>query len=95
MGVKVRLAEKLQMKLNLCAELMPGQLLIEIIDESRVLVENHCGVILYTQEEICLRSKNGVVRVLGLKLKLACMSKDQLVITGIIQHVDLSKGGSR
>ncbi len=89
-----QVTERLPMKLDLCAELMPGQLLVEIVGTGRILIENHCGVIMYTPEEICIRYDKGILRVLGEAMKLARMSKEQLVITGSILQVCLQRGGN-
>lgn len=86
-----KMAEQIPIKMDLCSELMPGQLLVEILDYGRVLVENHCGVIMYTPCEICIRSSKGMVRVLGEQLMLARMTKEQLVIIGNILQVCLEK----
>ena len=80
-------------KVGLDGELMPGQLLVELFGFCRVLVENHCGVVKYEPQEICIKSKSGILHISGRNMILARMSKEQLVITGNIESVSLEKRG--
>lgn len=80
------------MGVDLPGETLPGTPLIEIIGENRVLIESHCGVIAYCDNEICVRTQIGCVRILGSKLTLAQMTKQQLVIIGKIDCVHLQRG---
>lgn len=83
-------------RLTLAADLpdepTPGLPLIEIIDNSRVLIENHKGVNEYGQNLIRIKVKYGSVCVCGQKLELSRMSKGQLIISGIIDSIQLCRG---
>ena len=81
--------EQVVMGADLPTETIPGQPLIEIAGQHRVLIENHQGVTAYGCSEICVRVKYGSIRVCGNQLSLARMTKDQLVITGDINAVTL------
>ena len=65
--------------------------LVELTGHSRVLVENHIGVIAYSQEKIVIRVSFGSLVISGENLKLAEMQREQLVIFGQIEGVYLQK----
>lgn len=73
-------------------EPIPGKPLVEILDSSRVLIENHCGVCEYGQNLIRIKTKSGSICVCGNHLELARMTKGQLVISGAIESVQLCGG---
>lgn len=71
---------------------LPGNAVVEIAGDRRVLIENHRGVTQYSQEQICVRVKYGQVCVCGSELTLAQMTCSRLVICGCIDSVTLLKG---
>lgn len=71
--------------------LLPGQPLIEIMGDHRVLIECHCGVKEYSQERIRVMVRRGSVVITGSCLELRCMTRDQLVIFGCIDCVTLKR----
>lgn len=78
-------------QMDLPGESLPGQVLVEITGENRVLIENHRGVREYSRERIGVKVKYGLVQVCGSCLELRCMTKDQLVISGRIDGVLLKR----
>lgn len=68
---------------------LPGQCLVELAGQQRVLIENHQGVRAYSRECILVKVNFGCVRVWGSCLELAKMTRDQLVILGSIEGVRL------
>ena len=81
--------------LDLPGESLPGQVLIEITDDSRVLIEHHRGIQEYSTERIGVNVKFGVVQVCGHCLELRCMTREQLVITGCVKTVCLCRRDHR
>lgn len=79
-------------RLDLPGESLPGQVLVEIAGENRVLIERHCGVREYSRERISVRVKYGLLQICGSCLELRCMTKEQLVICGRIDGVLLKRG---
>ena len=79
------------------AELMqssiPGQSVVEIAGDRRVLVENHLGVKGYEREKIVIKVKYGTVSVVGDSLEMIRLTKEQLVISGRIDSVQLCREG--
>ena len=83
--------DRFAMGADLPGEKMPGLPLLEIVGQHRVLIENHKGVIAYGCNEICVKVNYGVISVCGSKLMMAKMTKDQLVITGVVDSVNLRR----
>lgn len=76
---------------DLPGEPLPGQPVVEISGDRRVLIENHFGVKEYSGERIGVKVKYGVVNVCGCGLELTRMTKEQLVISGRIDGVTLQR----
>ena len=63
--------------------------LVEVTGQSRVLIENHKGILAYTPTEIQIGVSYGCIIVNGDDLQIIQMSKAQLVICGRIESVQL------
>jgi len=72
-------------------ELMPGQSLVEITGDHRVLIEGHLGVKGYGREKIIAKVRFGEVHICGSCLELVYMSKERLAIHGEIVQVSLHR----
>lgn len=72
-------------------ETMPGQTIVEIAGQTRVLIENHLGVKGYSREKIIVCVRFGEIHVCGSNLELRRMSKQRLVIRGKIVQVTLNR----
>lgn len=72
---------------------IPGQPLIEIAGEKRVLIEKHLGVCNYSRQRIAIKVKYGQILVNGSGLMLSRMSRDAIIITGCIESVHLIREG--
>ncbi len=92
---KNSILDKVAIAVDLPAETMPGQPLIEIAGEQRILIENHRGVVRYGEAEICLRVSYGYIRVNGCGLRLLRMTRQQVIICGRIDAVTLCRGAGR
>ena len=93
MGKRGNIWERLAEGADLTAEPMPGQPIVEIAGDRRVLIENHCGVQEYSREKVGVKVKYGLICVCGCNLELNCMTKDQLIISGRIDAVHLMRRG--
>lgn len=78
---------------DLPGETLPGQVLVEIAGENRVLIEQHRGIREYSPQRIGVCVSYGMVEIYGSGLELRCMSKDQLIICGQIDSVTLKRRG--
>lgn len=76
---------------SLSPETVPGQLIIEIAGDRRVLIENHHGVAAYGKDKILVNVKFGTVCICGCSLEMMHMTKEQLVIYGRIDSVGLQR----
>lgn len=86
--------EKLADGMDLVGEPLPGLPLVELAGDNRVLIEHHKGVVQYCRERICIRVSYGTVCVCGAGLELSRMTGEQLVISGRIDQVTLSRKGA-
>ena len=87
------LVERIVQAADLDGETLPKQPLIEVIGQRRVLIENHFGIIQYSNLEICVKVKYGYISICGKQLQIARMTKEQLVIMGSVECVRLCGGG--
>lgn len=78
-------------RLDLPGESFPGQVLVEIAGENRVLIENHRGVGAYSPQKIGVKVPYGMIEITGAGLDLRSMTREQLVIAGQIEAVTLKR----
>ena len=85
--------QKLADEADLSAEALPGVPIVELAGECRVLIERHAGVTEYSRERIRVKVRYGWVCVCGCNLELTRMTREQLVISGRIDGVQLQRKG--
>ena len=88
---KENILQRITERAELNGEPIPGQTVVEIGGENRVLIENYGAVLAYSPQKICVRVKYGTVMVTGCELELRRMTKEQLVISGRIEGVNLQR----
>ena len=88
---RVNWVQKLADSADLSGETLPGIPVIEIAGDNRVIVERHAGIIEYGQERICIKVRYGIVSICGCGLELTRMERDQLVITGRVDCIQLQR----
>lgn len=81
--------ERLTESAELLSEPLPGQPIVEIGGDRRVVIENHAGVTQYSREKIGVKVKYGALCVCGCGLELVRMSREQLIIAGRIDSLHL------
>lgn len=91
MGKTEKLWDKLTESADLTAEAMPGQTIVEIAGENRVLVENHGGIKVYTQSEVIVNTKYGFAHICGSGLDIIRMSTETLIIKGRVREIKLQR----
>ena len=89
MGQGKNWMEKLTDGMELPGQPIPGQPLVELAGERRVLIENHKGITHYSGDVICVKVRYGQVRICGEGLAISRMTKTQLVISGRVDGVTL------
>lgn len=82
-----RLAEEADMD----TDSLPHKPIVEIAGDSRVLIENHYGIMGYSRERILVKVKYGCVSVCGCGLEILRMTREQLVVRGRIDGVSLHR----
>lgn len=86
-----RLWQRLTEDADLSEEIMPGQTIVELAGDNRVLIEGHMGVKGYSHEKIVIQVKFGCIHVCGTCLELCRMSAQQLIIRGKIDQITLQR----
>lgn len=81
--------ERLVDRADLQDEPLPGQPLVEIFGERRVLIEHHLGVTEYGREKIQVKMRYGCLCICGDELELARMNVNQLIVSGRIDSVSI------
>lgn len=76
---------------DVLSQSLPGLPLAELAGDKRVLIENHQGVTEYGEERICVKVAFGILSVSGRELTLNSMSKQQLIICGSIDRLELDR----
>lgn len=71
---------------------LPGEITLNLpkiimIGHSRMLIENHKGVIEFTPQKIRLNSGIGVIKIEGIDLNLKNIASDDIIVTGKIKTV--------
>lgn len=78
-------------RLALPGETMPGMAVAELAGDRRVLIEGHRGVTEYCRERVTVKVSYGWLRVTGCGLELRQMSRQQLVICGRIDGIQIGR----
>lgn len=93
MGKGSRFLEQLTQSADMSGECLPGQSLLELLGDNRVLIERHRGVQEYSRERIGIKMRYGQVVVCGCGLEMIHMTREQLVIRGRIDCITLHRRG--
>ena len=64
-----------------------GKLKISVVGRGRALIEGHRGLLLCTQEQICLRGERGRVDLRGRELCIEAMREDTMLVRGELDCV--------
>ena len=93
MGKGSRILDHLTQNPEISGECLPGQGLLELLGDNRVLIEHHRGVQEYSRERIGIKMRYGQIVVCGCGLEMLQMTKEQLVIRGKIDSITLHRRG--
>ena len=85
--------ERITEEAEIMMEPLPGQPIVEIAGDRRVLIENHFGVKGYSSERIIVKVKYGFLCICGCGMEIVKMTREQLVIHGKINEVALQRRG--
>lgn len=76
---------------DLPMDLLSGLPHVELMGDRQFYMENHRGIISYSEEEIAVSADGLIVRVFGKKLELMSMTGEALRIRGEIRRVEWVK----
>ena len=80
---------RLAQQMDLWGEPMPGIPIVELAGDNRVLIERHKGIVEYGPCTIGVKVSYGQISVCGSNLELICITREQLVIAGCIDHIQV------
>lgn len=83
--------QRLADRADLHGESLPGVPVVEIAGDRRVLIERHRGVTEYSTERIRVRLSYGVVSICGRALEMTRMTREQLIISGQIDGIQIHR----
>lgn len=81
------LAEKINKKLDISPDILPGGSLVAIRGRASVSVSGSTGILLYTPTEIRLSLRRGSLSVKGCRLVCTSYNSEELSIDGKIDSV--------
>jgi len=84
-------AQRLTEGMDLAGETLPGTSIAELAGDRRVLIEGHKGVTEYCRDRVTVKVGYGWLSICGCGLELRQMSKQQLVISGRIDAIQLRR----
>lgn len=87
-----RMFDWIMSQVDLPSEPLPGNTFVELANDHRMLIEHHYGVKSYDTNCIQIKTSYGQLGIRGCDLKLASMSKQQLVVIGRIDQISLCRG---
>jgi sporulation protein YqfC len=71
---------------------IPGQSIMELCTNRRILIEEHKGLLEYGPEKVMVEVSFGKLCIVGSGLKVAKMTSQQIAVVGCIRAVHLFEG---
>lgn len=87
---RTMLLEKTAELFDLPADALAGLPHLELTGDGELRMENHKGIIAYGSEEIHVSAGTFLVKISGHNLELRAMTGYELLITGKIEHIQLT-----
>lgn len=82
--------EKTAELFDLPADALAGVPRLELTGDRELRMENHKGILAYGSEEIHVSAGSFLVKISGQELELRAMTGLELLITGKIEHIQLT-----
>jgi sporulation protein YqfC len=89
MGIKKRIADALELQHDVALNLP----VLHLTGGERLLMENHRGLLEYGNAKIRIASTAGTVEIEGENLTIKSVGRDDVLVTGRIKSVNISKVG--
>ncbi|MBS3994913.1 MAG: sporulation protein YqfC [Alkaliphilus sp.] len=61
---------------------------ITLVGNLQLYIENHRGLIEYSNQRIRIYTKNGIMRIMGKNLVIKTVIKEEIIIVGLIEHIE-------
>ena len=84
-------AEDISDLLELPADALAGSIKLSVTGGRHALIENHCGLLSFSDSEVILAASRGKLVIRGSGLRLGIMTAGQLSVSGKIQNVELEQ----
>ncbi|WP_217586743.1 sporulation protein YqfC [Lentibacillus saliphilus] len=62
---------------------------ITVIGHLHVYIENHKGLVVYTEKELTLKTNHGHIKIQGHTFVIKMMLPEEILLEGTIQHISL------
>ena len=89
-----KLLQQASERLDMPGQIMAGLPKVELTGFSKVTVEQHQGVMEYTEEAITVAVSIGRIRITGKGLSIRLMNRLFLMVAGDVANVELIPGDS-
>ncbi|HIU56343.1 MAG TPA: sporulation protein YqfC [Candidatus Ornithomonoglobus merdipullorum] len=60
---------------------------VSVCGDREIYIENHKGLVEYTDSDIRIKMRGGIMRVSGVSLRIIVMEYDRIVINGVFKGV--------
>ena len=90
MSGKNEKAELLSERIDLPSDVTFGTVKLSVYGKNRVLIENHKGILHYSENIIEVNARGMTVKILGDELSISAMDKNDMLITGRILSLKLN-----
>ena len=87
--MKKDLVEQISRRFSVPPESLCSLPLVHMQGSYAVTIENHHGIIAYAEDNVCIKTKNGYIRVTGEGICIHCMTGKTLELRGRIRKVEL------
>lgn len=91
---KSKMVVKLASLLELPGEVLTDACRITLLGKERLVVENHQGLLFYSNDMIVLQTPSGRLRITGDNLNIGAIAPEQVSVGGLILKLKYLDGGS-
>jgi len=88
-GLKENISEILELPKDIILDLPR----ITVLGNLELRIENHKGIIEYSNEKIRIKIKNGILKLIGTNLLIKTIISEEIIVTGNIFSIDFDNRG--
>ena len=85
-GIKESISELLELPKDIVLDLPR----ITLVGNLQLYVENHKGLIEYSNQRIRINTKSGIMRIIGKNLTIKTVIAEEIIIVGVIEHIEFA-----